>query len=97
MLSVHTLKPLDTEAFVAAAEETGGLLTIEEHTVNGGLGGTVAEALLENGTSPGILPSRWSSARFFFRRRKSRLLALALRNGPPSDHCQGARTGRRAS
>lgn len=54
VLSVHTLKPLDTEALIAAAEETGGILTIEEHTVHGGLGGTVAEALLENGARPGF-------------------------------------------
>ncbi len=54
VLSVHTLKPFDTETFLSAAEETGGILTIEEHTVNGGLGGTVAEALLENGAHPGF-------------------------------------------
>ena len=54
VLSVHTLKPLDVDAFAAAANETGGIITIEEHTVDGGLGGAVAEALLEQGEHPGF-------------------------------------------
>lgn len=52
VLSVHTVKPLDVAALSAAARETGGLVTIEEHTVEGGLGGAVAEALLESGAIP---------------------------------------------
>lgn len=52
LLSVHTLKPLDTEKLVKAARETAGILTIEEHTVEGGLGGAVAESLLETGAMP---------------------------------------------
>lgn len=47
VLSMHTLKPLDTEAVVQAARETGGIITLEEHTVEGGLGGAVAETCLE--------------------------------------------------
>jgi transketolase len=47
VLHVPTLKPLDTEAIVAAAERTGRVVTIEEHTVLGGLGGAVAEVLGE--------------------------------------------------
>ncbi len=54
VLSVHTLKPLDVAAFAAAANETGGIITIEEHTVDGGLGGAVAETLLEQGERPGF-------------------------------------------
>ncbi len=54
VLSVHTLKPLDTDAFAAAARETGGIITVEEHTVAGGLGGAVAETLLEQGARPGF-------------------------------------------
>lgn len=54
VLSVHTLKPLDCQAFVLAAQETAGIVTIEEHTVDGGLGGAVAEALLERGAMPGF-------------------------------------------
>lgn len=52
ILSIHTVKPLDTAALVAAARETGGLITLEEHTVEGGLGGAVAESLLELGVIP---------------------------------------------
>ncbi len=52
VLSVHTLKPLDVEVLVRAARETGGLLTIEEHTVEGGLGSAVAENLMEAGVMP---------------------------------------------
>ena len=54
VLSVHTLKPLDEAALLAAARETGGVVTIEEHTVLGGLGGAVAETLLEAGASPRV-------------------------------------------
>jgi transketolase len=52
VLSVHTAKPLDVETLQAAARETGGMLVLEEHTVNGGLGGAIAESLLELGTIP---------------------------------------------
>ncbi len=54
VLSLHTIKPLDTASVVAAGRETGGIITIEEHTVDGGLGGAVAETLLENGIAPGF-------------------------------------------
>ena len=49
VLSMHTLKPLDTDAVVAAAQQTRAIVTIEEHTVSGGLGGAVAECLAEYG------------------------------------------------
>jgi transketolase len=52
VLSMHTVSPLDVNAVVAAARETGGIVTIEEHTANGGLGGAVAEACLDHGASP---------------------------------------------
>lgn len=54
VLSMHTLKPLDAEALRRAAWETGGVITIEEHTVEGGLGGAAAEALLEAGAIPDV-------------------------------------------
>jgi transketolase len=54
VLSVHTLKPFDGDAFARAAAETGGIVTLEEHTVDGGLGGAAAESLLERGTTPGF-------------------------------------------
>lgn len=47
VLSMHTLKPLDTEAIVAAAQDTRAIVTIEEHSICGGLGGAVAECLAE--------------------------------------------------
>jgi transketolase len=67
VISMHTLKPLDVEAVTAAARETGRVLTIEEHSVLGGLGGAVAEALCEAGI-PGVrfqrigLPSEFLKA-----------------------------------
>lgn len=47
VLSMHTLKPLDTEAVLAAAQETRAILTLEEHSIVGGLGSAVAEVLAE--------------------------------------------------
>jgi len=47
VLSMHTLKPLDGEAVVEAASQTGTIVTLEEHSVIGGLGGAVAETLSE--------------------------------------------------
>jgi transketolase len=47
VLSMHTLKPFDTEAVLAAARETGAIATLEEHSVIGGLGSAVAEVLAE--------------------------------------------------
>ena len=47
VVHVPTIKPLDTAAMVAAAERTGRVITIEEHSVIGGLGGAVAETLSE--------------------------------------------------
>ncbi len=48
VLHVPTLKPLDVPAIVAAADRTGFVVTVEEHTVVGGLGGAVAETLSEH-------------------------------------------------
>ena len=52
LLSIHSVKPLDSDAIIAAANETGGIVTIEEHNVDGGLGGAIAETLLEAGAAP---------------------------------------------
>ena len=49
VLSMHTIKPLDTEALFKAATETSALVTLEEHSLVGGLGGAVAEALMDAG------------------------------------------------
>jgi transketolase len=49
ILNMHTIKPLDAEAVLCAARETPLIVTVEEHTVVGGLGGAVAETLAEAG------------------------------------------------
>ncbi len=46
VLNMSTVRPLDKEAVQAAATETGGIVTAEEHTVSGGLGGAVAEVVV---------------------------------------------------
>jgi transketolase len=51
---VHTLKPLDEESLVQAAEETGALVTVEEHSIVGGLGGAVAEVVTSACPAPVI-------------------------------------------
>ena len=48
VINMHTLKPLDEEIILKAAKETRALLTIEEHTIIGGLGSATAEVLAEN-------------------------------------------------
>ncbi|MFC2057182.1 transketolase family protein [Chloroflexota bacterium] len=48
VLSMHTVKPLDTEAVLDAARETGCIMTIEEHSFIGGLGSAVTEFLAES-------------------------------------------------
>jgi len=45
VLNIHTIKPLDAELLAKAATETGAIVTAEEHSVIGGLGGAVCEAL----------------------------------------------------
>jgi transketolase len=49
VLSLHTIKPLDVAAVRKAATETGGVITVEEHSVNGGLGEACAGLLLQEG------------------------------------------------
>ena len=52
VLSMHTIKPIDESAIMDACEETGAIITVEEHTVYGGLGGAIAEVLMYNNTIP---------------------------------------------
>ena len=47
VINIHTIKPLDKELVVASAKKTGKVVTVEEHSVIGGLGGAVAEAISE--------------------------------------------------
>ena len=48
VVNIHTIKPIDKDIIVKAAEETGALVTAEEHNIYGGLGSAVAEVLVEN-------------------------------------------------
>lgn len=52
VLSAHTVKPLDVRAIAETAANSKGLVTIEEHSVDGGLGGAVAECCMDNGITP---------------------------------------------
>ena len=47
VINIHTIKPLDEELIVAAAKETGKVVTVEEHSVIGGLGSAVCDVLAE--------------------------------------------------
>lgn len=52
VLHMPTLKPIDVEAIVSASEETGKIVTAENHNIYGGLGSAVAEALVEHAPAP---------------------------------------------
>lgn len=52
VLNMHTIKPIDKEAVIRAAAETGAIVTCEEHSIIGGLGSAVAEVLVENAPVP---------------------------------------------
>jgi transketolase len=52
VINIHTIRPLDEEIILKAVDETGAVLTVEEHSVFGGLGSAVAEVILENNKSP---------------------------------------------
>jgi transketolase len=51
VISMHTVKPLDTAALFQAAQRTRCLITVEEHSVYGGLGGACAEVYMQGGVS----------------------------------------------
>lgn len=48
VINIHTIKPIDKDIIIKAANETGKLFTVEEHSIIGGLGSAVAEVLVEN-------------------------------------------------
>lgn len=52
VLNMHTIKPIDREAVAAAARETAGIVTVENHNIIGGLGSAVAEAVCEEHPAP---------------------------------------------
>lgn len=49
VINIHTIKPLDKELVLASAKKTGKVVTVEEHSVIGGLGSAVADVIAENG------------------------------------------------
>lgn len=51
VINMHTIKPIDHDIILRAAEETGKIMTIEDHAVIGGLGSAVAEVIAESGRS----------------------------------------------
>lgn len=54
VINIHTIKPLDKDIVIKAAQETGVIVTAEEHSVIGGLGGAVAETVTESCPVPVI-------------------------------------------
>ena len=52
VINIHTIKPLDEDLIVAAAKETGKVVTVEEHSVIGGLGSAVCDVLCEKAPTP---------------------------------------------
>ena len=52
VVSMYSIKPIDKDAIIAAANETGGIVTIEEHNIDGGLGSAVAEVCMDSGFIP---------------------------------------------
>lgn len=52
VINIHTIKPLDDELIVKAAQKTGKIVTVEEHSIIGGLGSAVAETLSEKMPTP---------------------------------------------
>lgn len=52
VINMHTIKPLDADAIIQSARDTGGIVTAEEHQINGGLGSAVAEVLVRNHPVP---------------------------------------------
>jgi transketolase len=52
VINMHTIKPLDEEVILKAALETGRIITIEEHSIHGGLGAAVAEVVVQHHPVP---------------------------------------------
>ena len=48
VINIHTIKPIDKDILITAAKETGAIVTAEEHSIIGGLGGAVCEVLSES-------------------------------------------------
>ena len=52
VVNIHTIKPIDKELITASAKKTGKVVTVEEHSIIGGLGSAVCEALAETVPTP---------------------------------------------
>jgi len=52
LLDMHMIKPIDEKAVISAAKETGAIVTVEDSSIVGGLGGAVAEVVVENYSVP---------------------------------------------
>lgn len=52
ILNIHTIKPMDSDALINSIMETGAIVTVEEHSIIGGLGSAVAEVISENCPAP---------------------------------------------
>ena len=48
VLNIHTIKPIDKDAIIKVAKDSGAIVTVEEHSIYGGLGGAVSEVTAEN-------------------------------------------------
>lgn len=77
VLSMHTVKPIDVDAILAAARETSALATIEEHSLIGGLGSAVSEVLAEQVDHvlpfrrlalPSVFSTDWGSQAYMLKR-----------------------------
>jgi len=52
VIGMYSIKPIDKKAIISAAEETGGIVTVEEHNLDGGLGSAVSEVCMDNNIIP---------------------------------------------
>jgi transketolase len=52
VLNMATVRPIDTEAIIAAVRDTGAILTAEEHSIYGGLGSAIAEVVVAEAPAP---------------------------------------------
>jgi len=52
VINMHTIKPIDADMIIQSAKDTRGIVTAEEHQINGGLGSAVAEVLVQNHPVP---------------------------------------------
>lgn len=54
VVNMHTIKPIDKNLIISVANETGGIITVEEHNLDGGLGSAVAEVCMDTGIKPKV-------------------------------------------